>query len=339
MSKYAALHANPEGPGDARPTALQIIKDESLEGKLTGKVIVITGASGGLGAETARALYATGATLFLTGRDLKKAQSSLSDIVDSDRVTLLEADTSSFASVRALAEKILAQSNNQVNILINNAGIMGIANLELTQDGFETHFATNHLGHFLLFQLLKPALLASSTPDFNSRVVNVASSTHRTIKKLQDSDNYNFEKGDFAHLQAYANSKLANVYMASELDRRYGPKGIHATSVHPGEIATDLLRNVGGIAVMDSILSNKELSKPFKSPEQGAATIVLAAVGKEWGNKGGVYLENCAESVRGKDDGDMWTPGHVSHTYDPAEERRLWQDSLKMTGYDNVDTE
>jgi NAD(P)-dependent dehydrogenase (short-subunit alcohol dehydrogenase family) len=330
MSRYTALHTDPQGPGDSRPTALQIIQDEGLENKLVSKVIVITGASGGIGAETARALFATGATLFLTGRDMKKAESNLSEILGSGRVSLFEMDTSSFSSVRATAAKILEKSNNQVNILINNAGIMGIAELELTEEGYETHFATNHLGHFLLFQLLKPALLQSSTPQFHSRVVNVASSTHRTVQNLCGSDNYNFEKGDYMHPIAYANSKLANVYMANELDRRYGSQGIRATSVHPGEIASDLLRNLGGQLVVDQILSNKELVKGFKSPAQGAATTVLAAVGKEWENKGGRYLESCGEAVRGKDDGQMMTPGWVSHTYDPTTEHRLWEDSLQM---------
>ncbi|KAI9149636.1 Oxidoreductase calI [Paramyrothecium foliicola] len=332
MSRYAAAHADPQGPGDARPTALQIVQDESLEGKLDGKVIVITGASGGIGAETAKALFATGATLFVTGRDLKKAESNLSDILKSDRVSLLEVDTSSFASIRAAATKILAETNNRVNILINNAGIMAVPSLEITKDGFETHFATNHLGHFLLFELLKPALLASSTPDFQSRVVNVSSSTHRTIPQLVESDNYNFEKSEYVHMLAYANSKLANVYMASELERRYGSQGLHATSVHPGEISSDLLRNLGGQAILEPILSNKELSKGFKSPAQGAATTVLAAIGKEWENKGGRYLENCGEAERGKDDGQMMSPGWASHTYDPVAEKRLWEDSLRFIG-------
>lgn len=336
MSQYAALHANPQGPGDARPTALQIIKDEALEGKLVGKVIVITGASSGIGAETARALFTTGATLFLTGRDLKKARSNLSEILDDDRVSLLETDTSSFASIRATAAKIIAKTNNQVNVLINNAGIMGIPDLQLTEDGFETHFATNYLGHFLLFHLLKAALLSSSTSDFQSRVINVSSSTHRTIKGLNDSDNYNFERGGYMHPQAYSNSKLALVYMANEIDRRYGPKGLHATSLHPGEIASDLLRNLGGQLVVDQILSNKEMSKGFKSPAQGAATTVLAAVGKEWENKGGRYLENCAEAEQGKDDGNMMTPGWASHTFDPPTEKRLWEDSLRMIGIDEA---
>jgi NAD(P)-dependent dehydrogenase (short-subunit alcohol dehydrogenase family) len=125
-------------------------------------------------------------------------------------VSLVAMDIASFASIRSAAATILTESNNQVNILVNNAGIMGIEDLRLTEDGHEIHFATNHLGHFLLFQLLKPALLASSTPDFHSRVVIVASSTHRSCN-LSASDNYNFQKGGYNFGVAYANSKLANV--------------------------------------------------------------------------------------------------------------------------------
>jgi NAD(P)-dependent dehydrogenase (short-subunit alcohol dehydrogenase family) len=213
MGIYSASHVNTQGAGDARPTALQIIRDEHLEGKLVRKVMVITGATSGIGLETARALSATGAILLLTARDIKEAEIALVDILEPDRVSLVEMDNASFTSVRAAAATILAKSNNQVNILINNAGVMGVQDLELTKDGHEVHFATNHLAHFLLFQLLKPALLASSTADFHSRVVMVASSAQRSTT-LHESDNYNFQKGGYHYLQAYANSKLANVYMA-----------------------------------------------------------------------------------------------------------------------------
>ena len=158
MSPYAAAHAYPQGAGDARPSALQIIRDESLQGKLAGKVMVITGATSGIGIETARALSSTGATLFLTARDMKKAETALVGILEPDRVSLVEMDNASFASIRAAATAILEGSNNQVNLLVNNAGVMGIEDLKLTEDGHETHFATNHLGHFLLFQLLKPGI-------------------------------------------------------------------------------------------------------------------------------------------------------------------------------------
>lgn len=333
MGPYAAAHANPQGPGDARPTALQVIRDESLEGKLAGKVIVITGATSGIGLEIARALSATGATLFLTARDMKKAQTALVGILKPGRVSLVEMDNASFASIRAAAATVLAKSNNRVNILVNNAGVMGIEDLKLTEDGHETHFATNHLGHFLLFQLLKPALLASSTRDFHPRVVNVASSAHRACS-LNESDNYNSQKGGYNHGLAYANSKLANVYMANELDRRYGHKGLHATSLHPGGIDTKLSRHMSREFV-EQIINDEKISKTLKSPEQGAATAVLAAVGKEWEDKGGKYLEDCEEAKRGEDNNKVFGVGYVRQTYDSKNERRLWQDSLKIVGIDD----
>ncbi|KAH7383042.1 hypothetical protein BKA64DRAFT_175347 [Cadophora sp. MPI-SDFR-AT-0126] len=330
MSRYTAAHVNPEGPADARPTALQVIRDEGLEGKLTGKVIVITGSSHGIGIETARALSATGATLILTARDPTRAEASLTSILEPDRASLVQMDNASFSSTRAAATQILAKTKNKVNILINNAGIMGIEALTLTEDGHEMQFATNHLGHFLLFQLLKPALLASSTPDFNSRVVMVASSTHRATT-LPSSDNYNFQQGGYHSGLAYANSKLANVYMANEIDRRYGSKGLHATSVMPGAIDTDQARYLGEKFVQQ-ILTHEKVVKELKSAEQGAATTVLAAIGKEWEGRGGRYLEDCGEAKRGEDDGDGLSKGWVKQTYDEVEEGRLWKDSLEIVG-------
>lgn len=333
MSKYAASHVNPQSAGDARPTALQIIQDEGLEGKLVGKVIVITGATSGIGFETAKALSVTGATLLLTAREKKKGETTLAEILDPGRVSVVEMDNCSFASVRAAAADILDKSNGQVNILINNAGVMGIEELKLTEDGHEIHFETNHLSHFLLFQLLKPALLASSTPGFNSRVVNVASSAHR-ISDLNESDNYSFQKGGYNATSAYGHSKLANIYMANELDRRYGHKGLHATSLHPGAIWTNLPRHLDS-SVTDQMMSNEGFVKIVKSSEQGAATTVIAAVGKEWESKGGKYLDNCDVAERGPDDRDLFGSGYVLQTYDPENEARLWKDSLKIVGVDD----
>ncbi|KAH8601074.1 short-chain dehydrogenase/reductase-like protein [Bisporella sp. PMI_857] len=330
MGLYTVAHANPQGAGDSRPTAIQIIHDESLETRLAGKVIVVTGATSGIGLETARALSATGAALFLTARDLKKAENALIGILEQGRVSLVEMDNASFTSIRSGVASILSKSNNQVNILVNNAGVLGFGDLQLTEDGHEVHFATNHLGHFLLFQLLKPALLASSTSSFNSRVVNVASPSHRTCTLFQ-SGNYNFQQGGYHYDLAYANSKIANVYMANELDRRYGHMGLHVTSLHPGGITTNLPRHLGS-EVLENIMSNAEIVKNLKSPEQGAATTVVAAVGKEWEGKGGRYLEDCEEARRGEDDGQLFGVGYVSQTYDPENEARLWKDSLNIVG-------
>ncbi|TGO24441.1 hypothetical protein BPAE_0102g00030 [Botrytis paeoniae] len=328
MNRYIASHTSPQGPGDARPTALQIIQDESLIGKLAGKVIVLTGSASGIGLETARALSATGATLFLTARDMKKAETSLDGILEPGRVTLVEMDNTSFASIKTAAAIIIEKSKNRVTVLINNAGVMGIQDLQLTKDGHEITFATNHLSHFLLFQLLKPALLLGSSPDFHSRVVNVSSASHRTCD-LPDSDNYNFQKGGYNYGTAYTISKLANIYMANEIDRRYGQQGLHATSLHPGPIDTNISRHLGSEWVTQ-VMGNEKVRKVLKSAEQGAATTVIAAVGKEWEGKGGKYLENCSEAERGKDDYQFLGNGWVKQTYHPEDEGRLWRDSLKI---------
>jgi NAD(P)-dependent dehydrogenase (short-subunit alcohol dehydrogenase family) len=330
MSRYAEAHANPAGPGDARPTALQIIKDEAVEGKLVGKVIVITGTSSGIGIETARALSLTGARLFLTARDLDKAKSALDGILEPGRVELVEMDNTSLSSVRAAAKAILQKSNGQVNILVNNAGIMALPKLEHTKDGFEMQFGVNHLAHFLLFQLLKPALLASASPEFSSRVVNLSSSAHH-VASINESGNYNFEKTEYNDWVAYGQSKTANIYMANEIERRYGSRGLHATSVHPGMIATPLMQYMDP-AIVEAFSKDEKMYKSMKSPEQGAATTVWAAIGQEWEKKGGEYLAECGKTTRGNDNHEIAGVGFAGHAYDAEKEARLWKDSLKMVG-------
>ncbi|KAH8126218.1 hypothetical protein LI328DRAFT_166440 [Trichoderma asperelloides] len=305
FSPYAAAHADPQGAGDARPTALQVIRDEGVEGKLVGKVIVITGATSGIGIETARALSATGATLFLTARNLGKANESLAGLVEPGRVSL-------------------------VNILIHSAGVMGIQQYSLTEDGIEAQFSANYLGFFLLFQLLKQALLASITPDLHSRVVIVASSAHRAAS-LGRGGSYSLEAEEYSHEAAYNKSKLAAVHLANKIDRLYGSQGLHATSLHPGAIHTAISRHLPPESV-EAILKNPHVGKILKSAQQGAATTVWAAVSKSWETKGGKYLEDCTEAERGVDDGEVFGVGWVEQTYNVAEEDRLWEDSLKLVG-------
>ncbi|RAK97527.1 short-chain dehydrogenase/reductase [Aspergillus ibericus CBS 121593] len=326
MSRYTAAHANPHGPGDSRPTALQIVQDSNMEGKLVGKVAVVTGVSSGIGVETVRALAATGATLYLTARNLDKARAALSDIFQPGTMELVQMDQSSLASVRQAAAAILAKTK-QVNLLIGNAGVMALPDLQLTEDGYEVQFTTNHLAHFLLFQLLKPALLAGSSPAFQSRVVMVASSGHR-VHGINESDNYHFQKGGYNAHVAYGQSKTANIYMANEIERRYGSRGLHATSLHPGVIATSLGRHMTEEQIQ-GLLHDETVKKVLKSPAQGAATTMWAAVGREWEGKGGKYLADCAEAVHAEHDGHVGRTC-VSYTYSPVEEGRLWRDSLEM---------
>ncbi|KAJ3545401.1 hypothetical protein NM208_g2530 [Fusarium decemcellulare] len=329
MSRYAAAHANPQGPGDARPTALQIIKDEGVEGKLKDKVIVITGVSSGIGIETVRALSVTGAKFFLTARDLAKAKTALAEFFDPSRMELVEMDQTSFDSVRAAAKQILAKTD-KINILIENSGVMAVQTLELTKDGHEMQFGTNHLSHFLFFELLKPALLAATTPELNSRVVVLASSAHLS-SGINDSDNYNYQKGGYDPWVAYGQSKTANIYMASELERRYGSQGLHATSVHPGGIMTGLARHIPEEQVQ-SMAGNDVVKKGLKSPEQGAATTIWAAIGRQWEGTGGKYLADCSVAELAEDANPLMAQGHAKHAYDPEKKSRLWNDSLKIVG-------
>lgn len=330
---YQQVHAAPSGPGDARPTALQIIKDNGLEGKLVGKIAVVTGASSGIGVETARALAATGLRLILPVRSLDKAKEALKDFFDPERMEFVDMDHSSLESVRDAARSILARTN-KINILINNAGIMNVPQLEHSKDGFELQLATNHLSHFLFFVLLKPALLAGSTSEFHSRVVNLSSDAHRH-GGLNESGNYNFENGKYSGYASYAQSKTANIYMANEIERRYGSKGLHATSVHPGVIKTGLGRYLTQDQI-DSLTSNEKIARYWKSPEQGAATTVWAAVGNDWEGVGGKYLANCSVAEQCKDPSDISGKGYAEHTYSQKDEARLWKDSLLMVGVEEA---
>ncbi|THC89690.1 hypothetical protein EYZ11_010865 [Aspergillus tanneri] len=300
MSRYAAAHIEPQGAGDPRPTALQIVHDEKMKNNLVRKVAIVTGTSSGIGIEIVRALAATGVTLYLTARDPDKAKAALGDSFNPKQMELIKMDQTSLESVRNAANTILSKTTS-VNILINNAGIMALPDLQFTTDGYEVQFATNHLSHFLLFQLLCPALLSASTPDFHSRVVMVSASGHR-IHGINSSDNYHFQKGGYDPWNAYAQSKTANIYMANEIERRYGSQGLHATSSHPGLVATPIGKYLPTQHV-EAMMQNKALLKILKSPEQGAATIIWAAIGREWEGIGGKYLADCAEAERGPDDG------------------------------------
>ncbi|GFF30947.1 retinol dehydrogenase 12 [Aspergillus udagawae] len=332
------------------PTALSIIQTENLTHALPDKVILITGCSSGLGAATARALSKTNATLFLAVRDIPKARHVLADLLapaaDSDsssdstpasdensnpsspqgEIRLLHMDVTSLSSIRQAVNSFLSQSD-KLNVLINNGGVMATPEGR-TEDGFEIQFGTNHLGHFLLFELLKPILLRSVTPQFHSRVVGVTSSAHRKsgirFRDLQ------FELGGYDPALAYAQSKTANIYMMNEIERRFGGLGLHGLSVHPGHIFTGLQKFVD-----DGVMEEwrKPGMKPYlKTEEQGAATVVVAAVGREWEGKGGKYLENCRESELAKPGFRTVDPGYASHIWDQESAERLWEESRRLVG-------
>ncbi|KAG5658692.1 hypothetical protein KAF25_010873 [Fusarium avenaceum] len=235
-----------------------------MEGKLHNKVIVITGTSSGIGIEIVRALSVTGAKLFLTARNLTKAKEALAGIFDPNRMELVKIDQGSLDSIRFAANHILAKTE-KINILVNNAGIIADQTLKFTKDGHELQFGTNHLSHFLFFKLLKPALLAGTSSDFHSRVIIISSTAHLR-NGINASDNYNFQKGGYTGWGAYTQSKTANIYMANELQRRYGSQGLHGISLHPGGITTPITKHIPKDE-LESACKSGELPNQFKSPE------------------------------------------------------------------------
>lgn len=333
VSRYfeAHKHENLKGPGDSRPTAIQIIKDEKREGDLSGKVIIITGCSSGIGPATAEALVATGATIYCAVRDLEKGKSALGSLLDNGKVHLLHLDLTSLASVKAFAEEI-KKRESKVNILINNAGVMAIPTRTVTSDGFETQIGTNHFAHFYLFCQLRDLLLAGSTPDFQSRVINLSSSGHRVSPaKLDD---INLEKG-YNPWEAYGSSKTASIHMANQIERLYGSRGIHGYSVMPGGIITPLQKHIQ--EDIEWAKKDQRTSNWMKSPEQGSATTVFAAVARELEGKGGVYLENCQVAppiprILDESGYDRLEYGHSAWAYDQEREEKLWKLSLELVG-------
>ena len=336
MSRYAERYAIKRGPGDNRPTALEIVKDEGLINKLTDKVMIVTGVSSGVGVETLRAFHATGATVYGTVRNVAKGQKVVDEIIAADpdnkaKIELLEIDLESFDSIKKGVAEFL-KKESKLNILVNNAGIMAVDEGR-TKDGWERQIGTNHFGHFLLFHLLKDTLLASATPEFPSRVVSVASIGHRLAPI--NFDNINQEGGVYNPWVAYSYSKTANIWFANELERRYGSKNLHATSLHPGGVVSNLADHINDPALLE-ILDTEEVRNYYKNSAQGAATSVYAALSQEWANKGGKYLSDCVEQRKFPDDEQnflkMGDDGYRAWAYDEAGERKLWEVSLKAIG-------
>ena len=337
-SKYADLYLNPEGPGDARPTARHIISENGVEGKMEGKVILITGCSSGLGIETARALATTGATLYLTARNLDKARTALSTLLQGphgSRMHLLKLDLGSMESVRSCAAEFKKQSST-LNILIENAGIRHVPEGK-TPEGHELQWGTNHLGHFLLFHLLKPVLLASSKPAFHSRVIIVSSQAHRQYPP--DFSDLNFKHTPYDPVKAYSDSKIANVYTSNEIERRYGAQSLHGWSLHPGGIRTGLQPaglHAGFLSDIAMVIRNGPMNakRNLMNAEQGAATSVWAAVGKDLEGRGGKYLERCAiaDPIRVGWDVryNVLEPGHARWAYNESYAKEVWDMSMDM---------
>ena len=203
-----------------------------------------------------------------------------------------------------------------------------------TVSGFETHMGSNHFGHFLLFELLKPVLLSSASPHRCSRVINLSSSGH-LISSVDFEDMF-FEKGRaYDPYVAYGQSKTANIWMANYIDRVYGSQGIRAVSVHPGVIlSTELMRHQK-VEDLLSIGDPAYFQKIECNAEQGAATTVWAALSPHFETHGGMYLAEVGEAPPLAADEGIGRCGYASYAYDQAAEDRLWEVSRQAVGLEN----
>jgi NAD(P)-dependent dehydrogenase (short-subunit alcohol dehydrogenase family) len=317
--------------------------DEVLEGvDLTGRRVVITGAAGGLGRESARTLAAHGAAVTVLARSHERASDAVAELEGLVPGAAFEpgvVDLADLASVRSFAVSFL-DTHDAVDVLINNAGVMACP-LGRTADGFETQFGTNHLGHFLLTDLLAPALLRGTAP----RVVTLSSAGHsRADVDLVDP---NFLTTEYSAWVAYGQSKTANALFARELARRAGDRGLLSFAVHPGGIMTDLGRHLDDGLMNEMLEFARARSETaaaasgadpggtpgggieLKSVEAGAATQVWAATAPGLEDHNGAYLADCGVGVLGADPG---ANGFVPHLLDDGHAAALWELSEQLVG-------
>jgi NAD(P)-dependent dehydrogenase (short-subunit alcohol dehydrogenase family) len=304
--------------------AFETTTDDVIDGiGLSGSIAVVTGATTGLGRETARTLASAGAHVVVCGRTAEKCEESIVAIRESVPTASLEYqcfDLGDLATVRAGADELLSR-HSRIDLLINNAGVMFTPEGR-TADGFETQFGTNHLGHFVLTNRLMPALRAAAP----SRVVNLSSAGHGFSDVLWDDPN--FESHPYDKFDAYGQSKTANILFAVELDRRNSEAGVRANAVHPGMIMTDLARHMvdgdmeemGARAAKRAAEGHGGAMPEFKTLEQGAATSVFAGVSPKLEGIGGHYLDNA----------DFGTPADYAVDADAA--AKLWTLSEELVG-------
>ena len=305
--------------------------DEVLAGvDLSGKRILVTGVSAGLGVETARALASHGAQVVGAARDLKKAEAATADVRDQATngggLELVELDLANLASVRACADRLMSDGR-QIDVIIANAGVMATP-FGKTADGFETQFGTNHLGHFVLINRI------ASLIKSGGRLVNLSSAGHRFSDV--DLEDPNFDHTAYAEFVAYGRSKTANILFAVEFDRRHKDAGIRATAVHPGGIQTELGRHMTPETIQQmvaSITSAQPADGPafsWKTIPQGAATSVWAAVVAPAEEIGGLYCEDCHVAELQEEEGVRG--GVRAYALDADRAKALWAKSEAMVG-------
>jgi NAD(P)-dependent dehydrogenase (short-subunit alcohol dehydrogenase family) len=303
----------------ARSTAAEVLDGIDLSGKLA----IVTGGYSGLGLETVRALAGAGAHVVVPARRRQHAEEVLGGIAG---VEVDELDLGDLDSVRGFAQRFI-DSGRSIDLLINNAAIMACPETRVGP-GWEAQFATNHLGHHALTNLLWPALAA----DGGARVVALSSTGHKLSPVRFD--DLQFENG-YDKWQAYGQAKTANSLFAVQLDALGHDAGVRAFAAHPGGIMTPLQRHLSREEMIANGWIDEEgnIDERFKTPEQGASTSTWAATSPRLEAMGGVYCEDCeiAEPT------DVGSPtarirGVDAHAIDRDAAARLWQVSAELTG-------
>lgn len=300
-------------PFDFDSTAAEVVDGIDLAGKRA----IVTGGSSGIGIETARALAGAGAEVTLAVRNEAAGIATAADITSTTRASLRVKELD-LADPRSVA-RFAADWDGPLDILINNAGVMMLPDLNLTPDGWEVQFATNHLGHFALAYDLHDALASAAD---GARIVSVSSRGHLASPVVFDDINFAFRPYEPA--LAYGQSKTANVLFAVEATRRWAGDGITANAVHPGAISdTNLARYIDPDRLEQIKASG---AYRYKTPEQGAATSVFAATSPLLEGIGGRYFVDCNETpVVHRNETDRSGSGVAAYALDPANARRLWE--------------
>jgi NAD(P)-dependent dehydrogenase (short-subunit alcohol dehydrogenase family) len=291
-------------------TATEVVRGVDL----SGKSAIVTGGASGIGIETAHALAAAGAQVTLAVRKPEAAASvakQLQQSTGNEAIDVRMLDLSDLRSVRSFC----TNWQGPAHLLINNAGIMAVPEMQRTAQGFELQFGTNYLGHFALVQGLRAALAAAK----GARVVSVSSSGH--LFSPVNFDDLNFDFIPYTPWGGYGQSKTANALLAVAITQKWRVEGILSNTLHPGAIATGLQRHTGGV---------KTPVDRRKTPEQGAATSVLLAASPLLEGVGGLYFEDCNEAMRVTKRPTDFTGGYAPYAVDPANAARLWDLSLKL---------
>jgi NAD(P)-dependent dehydrogenase (short-subunit alcohol dehydrogenase family) len=280
---------------------------------MQGKTVVITGGNAGIGKEAAVWLAKLGARVIITSRNEQRGQAAWKEIVDrsgSTTVEVMDLDLASFRSIRSFAS-VLQDRVDRLDVLVNNAGLILRRRTE-TEDGFEATFGINHLGPFLLTNLLLDRLKASAP----ARVVVVASDAHESAKQGLDFEDLQSKRG-YRCIKVYGKSKLANIYFARELAHQLNGTGVTSNSLHPGFVRSEFGRG-GDLGALYGF-GIKYLAAPFAiSPEKGARTTIYLASSPEVEGVTGKYFYKCKPA----------TPSKVAQDDDAA--RRLWEVSEQL---------